>query len=382
MIGNNDNGDENTAHTNNDNGTSSHTHGGTGDDREPTIQELMARIRHLEETRQSRVVQQIVTSKKMRKPPGFKGDPEDRDNRTIHVFLDTMDNYLEIDTVQATERSKIHDLVSFLEDGAAREYHHRVKDHGPFITYNAVKEWLIEHYSPSDPVNTVRDHFFACRQKEGESFEDYHYRFKEAKNLLDSPLSDTYIVYFFVKQLLRGYRQQIQGDPEFAKYDKVTTDDVVSKLKRVNRGIPYQLLLQQQAAQSNNPNKRFNSDHDSNNAAKKRRIGSQYESNKGPSTSQPNNNAPLTDGQKSFLENNIRNGGGRLLFEVVQNNTDWKRRAYSEGRCYKCAATDHLANQCKAKATPRNTGTGGNLNAIVPNDEFDEFDHLNDPSRL
>jgi hypothetical protein len=239
-----------------------------------------------------------------------------------------------------------------LEDGAAREYHHRVKDHGPFITYDAVKEWLIEHYSPSDPVNTVRDHFFACRQKESESFEDYHYRFKEAKNLLDSPLSDTYIVYFFVKQLLRGYDQQIQGDPEFAKYDKVTTDDVVSKLKRVNRGIPYQLLLQQQAAQSNsNPNKRFNSDHDSGNAAKKRRIGSQYESNKGPSTSQPNNNAPLTDGQKSFLENNIRNSGGRLLFEVVQNNTDWKRRAYSEARCYKCAATDHLANQCKAKAT-------------------------------
>jgi hypothetical protein len=169
----------------NDNGASSHTHGGDND-REPTVQELWARIQHLEtqaaETRQPPVIQPVITSKKMRKPPGFKGEAEDRDNRTIHVFLDTMDNYLEVDTIDSSEGSKIHDLVSFLEGAASREYHNHVKDRGPFVTYNAVKEWLIEHYSPSDPVNTVRDNFFACRQKEGESFEDYHYRFKEAKD--------------------------------------------------------------------------------------------------------------------------------------------------------------------------------------------------------
>jgi hypothetical protein len=45
------------------------------------------------------------------------------------------------------------------------------------------------------------------------------------------------------------------------------------------------------------------------------------------------------------------------------------------------AATDHHTNQCKAKATPRNTGTGGNLNTIIPTDQFDEINHLNDPSQ-
>ena len=102
------------------------------------------------------------------------------------------------------------------------------------------------------------------------------------------------------------YHRQIQDDSEFAKYDKVIIDNVVSKLKRINRRISYQLLLQQQVAQSNNLNKRFSSDHDSNNATKKRRIEDQYEFNKALSTNQFNN-IPLTNDQRSFLESNICN---------------------------------------------------------------------------
>ena len=64
---------------------------------------------------------------------------EDRDNRTIYVFLDTMNNYLEIDMIESSERFKIHDLVSFLEDIASREYHNRVKYQGSFVIYDAVK---------------------------------------------------------------------------------------------------------------------------------------------------------------------------------------------------------------------------------------------------
>jgi hypothetical protein len=78
----------------------------------------------------------------------FKAEPEDRENRMIHVFLYIMDNYLKIDIVEASERSKIHDLISFLKDDPSREYRHHVKDHGPFITYNTVsgsirKRWLM-----------------------------------------------------------------------------------------------------------------------------------------------------------------------------------------------------------------------------------------------
>jgi hypothetical protein len=39
----------------------------------------------------------------MHKLPPFKEEPENRDNRMIHVFLDIMNNYLEIDTIDAIE---------------------------------------------------------------------------------------------------------------------------------------------------------------------------------------------------------------------------------------------------------------------------------------
>src|SRR5947207_3370706 len=90
-------------------------------------------------TRQSSITF-IAINKKMRKSSSFKEESKDRDNHMIHVFLDTMNNYLKIDMIESFERSKIHDLVSFLKDFASREYHHRVKDHDSFVFYDVVKE--------------------------------------------------------------------------------------------------------------------------------------------------------------------------------------------------------------------------------------------------
>src|SRR5438876_4718367 len=71
------------------------------------------------------------------------------------------------------------------------------------------------HYSTADSINTYRDRFFNTHQREGESFDDYFKRFREARGTLDTPLSETYIVYFFVRNLLTPYRGQIRGDRFF-----------------------------------------------------------------------------------------------------------------------------------------------------------------------
>ena len=78
-------------------------------------------------------------------------------------------------------------MREFLTDFAGREYDARVESSGAFTTYKSLEEWLLEHYSTIDPINTYRDRFFGCYQKEHESFDDYFQRFRTAQNALDVP---------------------------------------------------------------------------------------------------------------------------------------------------------------------------------------------------
>ena len=125
----------------NDNETFFHIH--NNDDRELIVQELWIRIKFLKaqviEIYQSSIVQSIAISKKMRKSSLFKEESKDRDNRTIHVFLDIMNNYLKIDMIESFEKFKIYDLVSFLKNIMSREYHNRVKNQDSFIIYDIIK---------------------------------------------------------------------------------------------------------------------------------------------------------------------------------------------------------------------------------------------------
>ena len=90
------------------------------------------------ETHQSSITF-IAINKKIRISSSFKRKSKDHDNHMIHVFLDIIDNYLEIDMIESFERFKIYDLVLFLKNAASREYHNRVKDQGSFIIYDAIK---------------------------------------------------------------------------------------------------------------------------------------------------------------------------------------------------------------------------------------------------
>src|SRR5205814_7543236 len=150
-----------------------------------------------------------------RKPEPFRGTKAEKDSFRIKHWLDRMDTYWRTSGV-TQDPNKIDFMRGFLMDDAGTEYNTRISECGPFDTYQDLKDWLTAHYSTADSINTYRDRFFNCHQRDGESFDDYFKRFREARGTLDTPLPETYIVYFFVRNLLPQYRLQIRGDKDFS----------------------------------------------------------------------------------------------------------------------------------------------------------------------
>jgi len=215
-------------------------------------------------------------------------------------------------------------------------------DAGNFTTYEAFSQWLINHYSPADPVNTSRDKFLNTVQRENKDFDSYFDRFKTARNLLDEIPSQSWVIFHFVNQLLPRYRAIIRGDKEFATYKNVTLDDVLAKLKRMN---PTLVTSQHRAniEPTNIQRRSFDNDNQSSQPLKRRKISSSS-----GSSSIQHNTTPLTDGEKKFLDNNIKRGGGILLRESVQNNAEWIQQARKEWLCIKCASKGHYSRECTA----------------------------------
>ena len=314
-----------------------------------SLQENQTRFREYQETypatQTAATASMLTLSKFLRKPTPFQGLPKDRENRAVHLFLSSLENFLEHGSLE--DKDQLSALISHLEGDAAKDFNAHVGDVGPFTTYKDAKEWLIAHYSPADPVNTCRDKFFACRQREDETFEQYQYRFQSLKNELDEPLSNSYVVYFFVKNLQFVFKKQIQGDPKYSTYKDITVEDVVAHLKRTNRGVnQLQLIRNSSSGQPENSRKR-------------RKLDTSTPSNKPPSSNtSPGSNSTssstslndlqLTPKQNKFLDVNIARGGGRVLHDVVMNNKGWRERAEKEGLCYRCCAKDHGWKKCNA----------------------------------
>ena len=147
-----------------------------------------------------------------------------------------MESYWQTANITA-DKNKIKLIRTFLVGDAGDEYDTRVAERGPFTTYAGLEEWLKSHYATPDAINTYRDRFFGCQQQEGESVDDYFKRFREARNTLDTPLPETYVVYFFIRHLLPRYRAEIRKDKNFATYQNITLDDVNDQLKRINPNI-------------------------------------------------------------------------------------------------------------------------------------------------
>jgi Retrotransposon gag protein len=307
-----------------------------------------------------------------RRPDPFKGTKADKDSRRIDNWLDRMDTYWRIVHVRK-DTTKIDLMRGFLTDAAGTEYDNKIKESGAFTTYQNLKDWLIAHYSTSDPINTYRDRFFNCVQGENESFDDYFQRFRDARSTLDTPLPETYVVYFFVRQLLPLYFQQIRGDKEFSEYKNITLDDVLAKLKRTNAKAVFANTTRRE---QNTTTTSAQSGHDNRNSNPKRRR-TDYQQTNTPRTQQPTS-TELTDGQKRFVDAQVKRGGGNQFFENVQNNSGWRAQAKQSNLCFKCASPHHHSNSCDAPLPPlrQNTGSSvGNLNSLIPEEEIDYLNY-------
>ena len=332
------------------------------------LQQLRAQ---LQEQPQNPPAQESIRSNIGRKPEPFRGTKAEKDSFRIKHWLDRMDTYWRTSGV-TQDPNKIDFMRGFLMDDAGTEYDTRISECGPFDTYKDLKDWLTAHYSTADSINTYRDRFFNCHQRDGESFDDYFKRFREARGTLDTPLPETYIVYFFVRNLLPQYRLQIRGDKDFSDYKDITLDDVLGKLKRMNPTIIPFVNCRPSNAQTEPQN-------DSSHRSKKRKGDyHQQWSQPQPQPGQQTTGSPakLTDGQKNFIESQIRRGGGpNQFFEPVQNNPAWQARARQANLCYKCASPHHHGRTCNvppaANLRNGNKPTGGAINAIIPDEEFD-----------
>ena len=65
---------------------------------------------------------------------------KDHENRMIYIFLDIMNNYLEINMIESFKEFRIHDFISFLKNDISYEYYYHIKDHNSFIFYNIIKK--------------------------------------------------------------------------------------------------------------------------------------------------------------------------------------------------------------------------------------------------
>jgi len=120
-------------------------------------------------------------------------------------------------------------------------------------------------------------------------------------------IRSTYIVYLFVRNLLPPYCLQIHGDKDFSDKEDIKLDDVLGKLKRMNLTIiPFVNCGPTSNAQTQPQN-------DSSHRSKKCKGDyHQQWSQHQPQPGQQTTGSPvkLTDGQKNFIESQIRHGGG------------------------------------------------------------------------
>jgi hypothetical protein len=124
----------------------------------------------------------------------------------------------------------------------------------------------------------------------------------------------------------------------FNDYKDITLDMVLSKLKRLNPTlVPATSETTSKRPADSGASGRSQSDH------KRPRTGNSGGSN----FSSQGGQAPLSFGEKKFLESNIQKGGGVPVKENVQRKSEWINWAKREKVCIKCCGKGHFASDCK-----------------------------------
>ena len=96
------------------------------------------------------------------------------------------------------EEDKLIIAESFLGDITREQYNSKVSIDGPSTTYIAFRDWMLEAYVPSDLIAKYRTSYHLCKQKDGESIEDYYLRFTTLISKLDQKPAVSWQVSDFV----------------------------------------------------------------------------------------------------------------------------------------------------------------------------------------
>jgi len=103
------------------------------------------------------------------KPSKFNGE---RDDQKACLWLSEIDTQVRMHTRAAEggvmeEADKLIIAESYLGEVAREQYNSKVNIDGPFATYTAFRDWMLEVYAPSDLIAKYRTSYRLCKQKEG-----------------------------------------------------------------------------------------------------------------------------------------------------------------------------------------------------------------------
>jgi hypothetical protein len=353
---------------------------------QPSHDQLVKMVQELTE-KLAQQQQSKVTPGLLRKPTTFNGTLDDIATGEIETFLNVVKDFVVGSGTDITEekgeKTLMASTVSWLGTDPRRDYHTHTGAHGAFPDYKSLKEWLLQRYSPADPLHTYFDVFNSCFQGSDESFEAFHSRFTKAHSLLKDPEPAPKLTQIFVSRLVRGIRGEVRKD--ISEYENLTTHDILAKLKRQfpsgkppsfrpASSMPLTMRIDDGKGNSGHSNKRHRPNHDSYNDKEKQHKRGKHSGNPSTSKSIP----PLTDGEKKFLDQNVKKGGGRYIYDHIQDHPEWRTIADAVKVCYRCGALGHNRDSCTVQPSTR--ANGGKLNFIQSISSLFEpgaLDHLN-----
>jgi hypothetical protein len=106
-----------------------------------------------------------------RKPDTFTGSHK---NWAVQSWIKTMDDYFELNRHSlSTSQEILLKALSYLSNSAKGDYNSYIESKGKFTSWMDMKRWLIDTYNPVDPINLARRNFFNCKQRNGETPDEF-----------------------------------------------------------------------------------------------------------------------------------------------------------------------------------------------------------------
>ena len=332
---------------------------------------IMQRIAELEAREPQRPPEKAVKLP-TGKPSKFNGE---RDDQKARLWLSEVDTQVRMHMRMdrgMKEEDKLIIAESFLGDIAREQYNSKISIDGPFTTYIAFRDWMLEAYAPSDLIAKYRTSYRSCRQKDGESIEDYYLRFTTIVSKLDKKPEVSWQVSDFVLGLRNEYAEKLNQFEDISTYENLTVKMVMERLSRSVRLSSGHPIHRAKASNANTSGSHERSFKSSSSPSKplENRVSSNSKpkfkksnGNKSTGGNKPNESSTaLTSDQKGRIERLIASGGGQFVGNGIRDHPEWREVVRDKKLCNNCAAEGHIAKNCplaKGKSSEQ-------LNTFIP----------------